>query len=258
MSDEEALGPRLKVERAKEHINDLVTEIKAFVGRDPYEVRKDVEPDTGHHVYRIHIREQLPPRWGVIVGDVVHNLRSSLDLLACGLVRANGGTVTRQTGFPISDGAKEFVAGLAKVKGVRKEALDLIKEAKPYKGGNDALWYLHRLNIADKHRLLIPVTTADRSLILRIKLNVPWQDEPIRAPEIALLSAAPTFPLEDGDEIWRLEDPVAFFEHHDEPKFAFDVTLGESEVLAGKPVVPELLQLTNTVEALIEAFVPLL
>jgi hypothetical protein len=44
-----------------------------------------------------------------------------------------------------------------KVKGMRKEASDLIRMIKPYKGADDTLWRLHRLNNIDKHRLLVTV-----------------------------------------------------------------------------------------------------
>ena len=40
------------------------------------------------------------------------------------------------------------------MEGMRKQAIDAVK---PYKGGNDSLWRLHQLNLADKHRFLITV-----------------------------------------------------------------------------------------------------
>jgi hypothetical protein len=50
--------------------------------------------------------------------DAVHNLRSSLDLLACVLVRANGKTSVNNTYFPINADRKTFEAdGLKKIKG---------------------------------------------------------------------------------------------------------------------------------------------
>ena len=94
-----------------------------------------------------------------MAGDIIQNLRSSLDHLAYGLVIASGGKPTTSTMFPISEHVpatpEEEASFGRKVKGMRKEAVDLIRSIKPYKGGNDALWRLHRLNNIDKHRLLL-------------------------------------------------------------------------------------------------------
>ena len=42
----------------------------------------------------------------------------------------------------------------------RKVPSDAIDAAKPYKGGNDELWVLHRLDIADKHHALLTTVTG--------------------------------------------------------------------------------------------------
>jgi hypothetical protein len=47
---------------------------------------------------------------------------------------------------------------------MRQEAIDAIDATKPYAGGNDALWRIHKLNNVDKHRLLITVGSMVRSV----------------------------------------------------------------------------------------------
>jgi hypothetical protein len=160
-------GVRIKIERAKEHVRSLKELVRGFQQSEPYRIIAEDDPDTGDLVFKVKVSGQPPPYWGAIAGDAIHNLRSSLDLLVCELVRANGKEVTDSTGFLISKSAKAFESGhLGKIKGAPKDAMRLIKEVKPYKGGDEAFWRLHRLDIADKHKLLIPVGVAYRSVIL--------------------------------------------------------------------------------------------
>ena len=68
--------------------------------------------------------------------------------------------LTKNFGFPIGNSAEHY-AGLRdrKVKGaLRPDAIKEIDRHKPYKGGNPALWKLHKLYIVGKHRLLMTVS----------------------------------------------------------------------------------------------------
>jgi hypothetical protein len=162
MYNERQLGPRTKLERAKEHTRELKAEIDAFINRKPYYTRTERDPDTGKETDYLIIEGELPPRWGAVIGDAIHNLRSSLDLLACQLVLVNGRTSLEGVYFPICKTVNGFEQSLSrlKAKGVGDKAISLLRRINPYKGGNDKLWRLHRLNIDDKHRLLIPMASA--------------------------------------------------------------------------------------------------
>jgi hypothetical protein len=83
------------------------------------------------------------------------NLRSGLDHLAYALFmvgpRGTSGSPAKHVYFPISDDSTKYVAeSRGKVKGMRRDAIDAINAVKPYKGGNDTLWVLHKLNNVDK------------------------------------------------------------------------------------------------------------
>jgi len=57
--------------------------IEGFHERDPYRPFADTDPTTGENLVRVEIKENPPVlEWGVLIGDVLHNLRSSLDHLA--------------------------------------------------------------------------------------------------------------------------------------------------------------------------------
>ncbi len=258
-------GVRVKVERAKEHIRDLEASVQEFRRIEPYKVVAYDEPDTGDLVFKVEVSAQPPLRWGAIAGDVIHNLRASLDVLVWQLVLVNERKPDRmRTGFPISESAHEFKSkGLRKVKGVPDEAVHLIKAAKPYKGGNDALWRLHHLDIRDKHRLLIPVGDGTyTNLILdfaRIFDNNPdVPPELIPSPDvsmpIALKPADRLYPLKDGAELFRV--PVDGREMHMNmnPKFTFEIAFGEDEIIQGEPLIPALHELVQFVEGFVEPF----
>lgn len=77
------VGTWAKVERAKTHRLALADEILAFNQANPGRLEGTYNSSSGLHVIRIVSVPDYPVvRWGVVVGDVVHNLRSALDHLA--------------------------------------------------------------------------------------------------------------------------------------------------------------------------------
>jgi hypothetical protein len=264
-------GVWTKVERAKHHFRDLQARYERFFEAKPYRAVRDDEPHTGDLVWRVEVSEQPPLFWSAIAGDCVHNIRSSLDLLVCEMVRAEGNPVGEQNGFPIFKSANAFKSGhAAKVNGAPKAAVDLIKKAKPYQGENNPFWRLHQLDIADKHKLLVPVGMAHKGTINRYTMADVLEAYPgvttfklhelPTAESMAFLAPKLTFPLEDGAEIYRIParlriDPVA--QMHMNPKFGFEVAFGEVEVVEGEPVIPTLDQLIQFVESFIKLFPPL-
>jgi hypothetical protein len=97
-------GCRARVERAKEHFQDLRSEFAAFRELDPYGISSYANPATGEYVHLARVSQEPPVRWGVVAGEIVHHLRSALDHLAWQLVLDNGGTPktgSQGTMFPI-------------------------------------------------------------------------------------------------------------------------------------------------------------
>lgn len=240
-----------KIERAEEHIRNLETALRAFLAKNPYRPVAYNESDTGDRVIKLTIVEIAPISFSLILGDAIHNLRSALDHLAQQLVLANNGTPTEQTCFPIFHRAdcKAFEAGFERaVQGASKQALDLIRTLKPYQGGNEALCGLHRLDILDKHRLLVAVAATNPATIIRLGV-VPLQAFPIDAEGRRVSNLIG--PLEDGVELWRMlpKDRPQFY--HD-PEFRFDVAFGD--VFKGQPMLPTLHQLLKLVRGIVESF----
>ena len=204
-------GVRVKVERAKHHFRDLQARYERYQEVERYRVAEYDEADTGDLVRRFEVTEQPPPLWGAIAGDCVHNLRSSLDLLVCEMVRANDRPVTPDTAFYIAKSADAFRSGYnGKIQGTPKCAVDLIKKAEPYQGADNPFWRLHQLDIADKHKLLVPVGVAHKGTTNRFSLadvlnaypdenTINLFDMPT-AEGIGIIVPKLTFPLEEWEE----------------------------------------------------------
>ena len=109
----------------------------------------------------------LPLRFAVVAGEVIHHLRSTLDHLVVALAARNGQDPLNQHQFPVcrkQDKFEKAVRGGC-TKGISASALKLIADAQPYlrpRPDDYFLTTLHELDVVDKHRLLLVVAAAAR------------------------------------------------------------------------------------------------
>jgi hypothetical protein len=165
----------LKFDRAAKHFRELQTELNAYWNRDPVIITFE-EPEhyqtTGMHQIVATVNEFLPLPISSIIGDLIHNLRSALDLLACDLVRLNDENA-KGVYFPFCKSAADLPQAIKDKNFDRASPAaiaELIKLA-PYKSGNDALRAIHDLDIQDKHRAIIPAILAVRTPDMVIKMG---------------------------------------------------------------------------------------
>lgn len=165
------LGPsEAKLARAREHAEALEAEAKGTarqqashaVGFSP------VDPQTGWCEITMIPLKIDNPRLSVLLGDVVHNLRSALDYLIPPLVEASHAKLSTKHEFPIFLDRHDYAARVgtktkAKAGGPLRHivhGLSIVEAWQPYyaKSGPEAdpLWGVHRFSNADKHRQLTP------------------------------------------------------------------------------------------------------
>jgi len=98
-ADERLALIRIKIERAKEHIDDLKSEVDAFRFslNQPDVIGSKSNPQTGEFTFYIIDLPEAPATLSTISGDALHNLRSSLDHLAHQLVLVAGNKPTLRT-----------------------------------------------------------------------------------------------------------------------------------------------------------------
>lgn len=147
----------IKMARAKKFIDELEQEIVAFLKRPGLVCYALEMPESEPGLLDIKISTINPdPEVGAIIGDVVHNLRTALDLMATQLV-VIAGESTKDVYFPFSKSADEFDGAITSKKFHRAgaDAVALLKTFSPYWGGNELLRGLHDLDIQDKHKALV-------------------------------------------------------------------------------------------------------
>jgi hypothetical protein len=204
-------GVPAKFERADEHLEALQAEITRFFEAHPYGTFSDFNPHTGEHSLRIDLRNPLPVKWGVMLGDVLHNARSALDHLAWQLVKhgpkglpSKEGT-RRQVHFPV-ELTKDRFDDLPVLPYFGEDARRIIREKQPYHRGDKArlhpLAILDQLWNTDKHRVLHPssmkTSGENPTLVIEGPPSVPgiWADYAVNVP------------LEHGAEIMKFRLPA--------------------------------------------------
>lgn len=113
--------------------------------------------ETGAHVYADI--PPLPIDLAFSVGEIIHNLRSSLDGVSSTIVSAITGKREERVGMPFHETYASLLSTRENSRVFRASAdlYDYILEhIKPYrKDGNTLLWALNKLNNVDKHRRIM-------------------------------------------------------------------------------------------------------
>jgi hypothetical protein len=158
MSDR-LVGCIFKVDRSIKHLVELNAAAERFAEADLQSgISFYGEPNEERTKYFIKaaLTTRIPVlEWGVIVGDVVHALRSSLDQLVWLLSR----DPSKDTAFPLCRTEKDWlIKSPGYLWGVDPTFVALIEDAQPYKSGDKAhshpLAILGELSNLDKHRFL--------------------------------------------------------------------------------------------------------
>lgn len=264
---EQLRGARAKLQRAEEHLGQLITEHELFLQRNPYRMLPERDIKPGYDIlWRAKIVEQPPlEKWSSLAGECVHALRSALDHTAFELVQINrpgtdyaefpifkdkylvddnGGVRLNKKGVPRLLWREK---GPSKLPGVDRAPLAQIKWLQPYRRRDtnerfDPLWLIHAMDIIDKHRrlnLVKPLVrylryhTTDCEIVANERLAGPFED----GTPIARYRARPTGPNMQV-----------------KTEFGFDVLFGDGEPLDGRPVMDELHKLLTYTGYVISRF----
>ena len=235
----------MKLQRSKEHIDQLHTEIQAFFQSDLNYIIGETDLESHDRIIRMVVGEPPPKRWGAIAGDCIHNLRSSLDILYA-LVTGERG---KRSFFPVYNTAEEYTKRFGGHKhATRQPAMNLFAAAKGYPGGNDLLYALKVISDEDKHHSLIPILTwmrpsdlhfrapgADPAAFLKFMID-PAGLEPIESVENGtILYRIPVAAMANGEMDMNLQ-------------FTAEIAFAEPEIVRGKPLVPTLHQIGHMVQ----------
>ncbi len=186
-------------------------------------------------MYRVRIHANPPDELGLILGDALHNARSALDHVACGLVLAGGGTVTGQIAFPAAGSKAGWAETVRRrLKGATSKAAAAVQALAVYPGGDDKLHSLHILDIEDKHKLLIPVGMSMRTFNLHTDFGDGFDG---LKSVIGIIPQNPMFQISDGMEIFSVAEQARFPEEDSfNFSFTFALGLGGPAMVDGRPV----------------------
>jgi hypothetical protein len=171
-----------KLGRAKVHRDQLTAEAMAYRDRKPIEWSFDQrfdrpDPNESTLAARVHIKEQVPKAWGLVVGDVLTNLRAALDHAVYGHAAAKNQLTEaeeKKLQYPVLQGSEQWLGAPAvpatptspvkpKVESAKKklepfldtDVLDVIERSQPYHSPDPDRHWLNVLNALvnrDKHR----------------------------------------------------------------------------------------------------------
>ncbi len=237
------LGPRLKIERAKQHITDFNNEAAAFNARNPYRIVIEPHPErSGIMNFTVRVMEEFPDRLTCVVGDAIHNLRTALDLMIFNLVAPTNADMASRVQFPFAKSANSLKPTIdtRHIRRAGKEVVDAIIALEPYPGGNRAgqmLADLHNLDIADKHKLLIGVES----------LAVPPDFQIADGDRIVATFSSNSFSAKDGSIVLQMPMP----ENAKVGDYIYaspHIVFRQGQPFERKPITPTLIQLTELVE----------
>jgi len=221
--DHPLAGMQTKLDRAREHLETLNTEMYDFLKREPYSFALEKGRRRNEYVLRAYASELPPLQWSAVIGDFLQNLRSSLEYLAWELARAGRGgrePDERNVTFPICYKHKEFTNwGSRKISDLPPDAQAIIKELQPYNRSivspsgvvnmhligvpryrGHPLWRLNELARRDRHQALRVISAATWSAGGSSLTELPF----------VLDSSLQMGPFKDGSVIarWVLREPI--------------------------------------------------
>jgi hypothetical protein len=169
-----------KLGRARHHELDLKSALHEYSQLDPFELVSALEDND--LVVRVHVRHEVPEELSLIVGDLLHNARSALDLLVTSAARSYTSESGRQLSsveeralfFPITRAESAFNRAAIKLnRYLSEETMMRIRFVQPWSRSAaqlahenekvttekldqltwlNLLWRLSLLDNLDKHR----------------------------------------------------------------------------------------------------------
>jgi hypothetical protein len=127
---------------------------------DPYELIKEPDPNGSGYAVIAHLRFPLPLTFNAWAGAIIGSLRGALDFVAAALAQRNGHNPSADTHFPVFQTEMDMIDPLTGIEGKKwlsKRERATVKTLKPYAGGDNTIWPLHKLDILRKHQRLIAV-----------------------------------------------------------------------------------------------------
>ncbi len=224
-------GARLKLLRARNHLEVLGSELAAFNAGEPYRIAHEPNADGSEHIFRAKVLKDPPPFLSVVIEDALQNMRSALEHLVWGLAfKAKGIEPSRAASFPVYRTERAFfeVAKKTSIYSTRSGAHKIaeisdsrvraaIQDLQPYKRRDpdeDWLFILNELARVDRHQSLSVIRGVNPSV------TYGWRKRGTRGPFMMDLSVV------RRTDVWLLkpfeDDAVIGHFRFNEPEMEVD------------------------------------
>jgi hypothetical protein len=229
----------LKIEWANKHIDHLRLIIQQLPTLDKYHVAIERDPQSRQYLLKFRGADYIPIEIPLMIGDIIHNLRSALDHAATVIVGGQSTTIY----FPFHQRMENFVR-CPNVRAIEQACPGLgqrmVTELEPYEGGRGGLWPLTKLDAIDKHKLIVTAIGVTHIWCERFsdENNNVFHDTILRVRNGAILP-----PI--GFEIKPKIDGKI--------KPSIDGFFGQGTFFDGEPVIPTLFNLSQAVSEAVSA-----
>lgn len=146
-----------KMIRAHEHLHLFIEEVDQYLSTiHPQPILKSA-PGRPNPCLMLIPNDYIPPiRLSAIAGDCIHNMRSALDNLICGLaITEDRACNCKDTKFPYTENEADWIANSpSRLKGIPAKALPILRDLQPWCNATkpNPLLMLNKLSNMDKHR----------------------------------------------------------------------------------------------------------
>lgn len=222
---------RLKTTRAADHLEDFKANFKGRHGPifPPNSVGVHLHPDRQGITVHTSALQPNQQRWlGILIGDVIHQLRAALDHIVYALATRGGKTLTeddvKKLEFIIRKNSRDFGADRRVSKGwfeqiIGRDELAAVEAAQPYQRDpvvpeSDPLWILRELDNIDKHRTFVVIQNQ-----IRVPVEISTKSGKVYTETFEIATA--TQPVKANTQLFSFSytapEPIATVEMKDQP-----------------------------------------
>ena len=108
MNENLFLASGIKIARARENLNRLELEFHRFFESKPYRIQHEYNLETREILLVYYPEIAIPTNWLAIIGEILFNLRSCLDLAVYELTELEQGRPLEKTEFPVFEEKELF------------------------------------------------------------------------------------------------------------------------------------------------------
>lgn len=241
-------------------VDQLASDLRhAVVSMTSY-VKISCDDSSGRAVYSIVEMEslnQVRKQVSFLVGDILHNLRCSLDYAAFTEYESNDKAELKENKvyFPVFETKDDFENNRYNIGKISNRFLTILEsKIKPYKvGGNEKIWILNRLNNICKHRQMAVVLNRSVGVDIStsIKKSFKEMSPDLDIEDFSLFLKPANGSLEEDKTLFKDAPGSKCNEGY---KNKFSINIVEESIGIDEPLVIYILDLIDEIKAVLKNF----